>query len=278
VIGWQLEPAILIPLAVTAAWYGRGVRRVWLATDGRRGVPPLAVMSFAAGLLALAVALVSPLHELGHVSFAAHMIQHEVLMIVAAPLLVMGRPHVAFAWTLPGRWLRRAGLALPMPVRRTGSWLLAPMTAWFIHALALWTWHVPALFQATLTSDVVHAAQHTTFLTAALVFWWALISRHRRPGSAGTSVLYLFTTALHTGLLGALLTFAPHPWYPAYAAAANPFGLSVLEDQQLGGLIMWIPASLVFVAAGLGLFIEWLREAERRAGRSGAPVWVGNGH
>ena len=278
--GWSLEPAIIVPIAAVAVLYGAGVQRVWLATEQRRGVPPLAVASFLAGLAATAGALLSPLHELGHASFAAHMIQHEILMVIAAPLLVLGRPQVAFAWTLPGRWTRRIALATPAPVRRGWSRLLAPMSAWIVHALALWAWHVPSLFQATLHNDLVHAAQHTTFLGAALLFWWALISRHRRPGAAGAGVLYLFTTALHTGLLGALLTFAPHPWYPAYLGTVNPFGLTALDDQQLGGLIMWIPASLVFVAAGLALFVAWLREAERRQLRrehATAPAWVTDG-
>ena len=264
---WHLEPAIVVPLVFAAVLYGAGVRRVWHATEGRRGVPPCAAFAFATGLLALALALLSPLHELGEPVFAAHMIQHEVLMVVAVPLLILGRPQVAFAWTLPGRWTRRLVLATPRAIRGALRLLVMPMIAWLLHAAGLWLWHLPALFQAALSSDVVHALQHTTFIAVALVFWWSLISRQRQPGAAGVGVVYLFTTALHTGLLGALLTFAPRPWYPAYGGTPNPYGLTPLEDQQLGGLIMWVPASLVFVGAGLSLFIAWLREAERRTAR-----------
>ena len=201
----------------------------------------MSILALVAGLAALLIALLPPLHHLGHASFAAHMIQHEVLMIIAAPLLVLS-------------WRNRA-------------WYRAsPAAAWVVHAIALWSWHIPVLFQATLTSGLVHAAQHVSFLGASLLFWDTLIRRTSRE-SAGAGVFYLFTTALHTGLLGALLTFAPRPWYPAYAGAVNPFGLTALEDQQLGGLIMWVPASLVFVAGGLILFIAWLRESEHRAVR-----------
>jgi len=133
--------------------------------------------------------------------------------------------------------------------------------AWWIHALAIWLWHAPVLFQATVTNDLVHTAQHLSFFLSALLFWWALFYAHGRR-AYGSGVLYIFTTAIHTGILGALLTFAPRLWYPVYSKTAEPWGLSPLQDQQIGGLIMWVPASLVYLAAGLALFAAWMKESD----------------
>jgi cytochrome c oxidase assembly factor CtaG len=187
-------------------------------------------------------------------------------MLVAAPLLVLGRPIIAFLWALPVGWAPRLTRATNIPsVRSSWAFITAPFVAWLIHALVLWSWHVPALFQATLTSDLVHSAQHASFLGSALLFWWAIMHGRQRAVGFGIAVLYLFTTALHSGLLGALLTFARSVWYPAYTGTTDAWGLTPLEDQQLGGLIMWIPAGLVYIIAGLALFAGWLRESETRA-------------
>ena len=117
----------------------------------------------------------------------------------------------------------------------------------------------------------MHAAQHASFLGSALLFWWALIHGKHRTIGYGLAVLYMFTTALHSGLLGALLTFARSVWYPSYLQTTEAWGVTALEDQQLGGLIMWIPAGLVYIIAGLALFAGWLREAERRSIANGFP-------
>jgi putative membrane protein len=255
---WSCEPGILIPLAATALLYAIGAR-------ARRGIKRWEIVSFFAGWLTLFVALISPLHPLGGALFSAHMAQHELLMVVAAPLLVMGRPMVPFLWGLPMAWRRALGaLSKTGPVERAWHAMTRPVFAWSFHAVVLWGWHMPALFQATLTSDLVHTAQHLSFLFSALLFWWALL--HGREGHAGygMSVLYIFTTAIHTSILGALLTFSPMVWYPAYAKTAPAWGFSALADQQLGGLIMWVPAGLTYVVAGLALIAGWLRQSEDR--------------
>jgi len=135
-----------------------------------------------------------------------------------------------------------------------------PVVAWILHAAAIWIWHAPPLFQATLHSETVHTAQHLSFLFTGLLFWWALLrgTENRRGRVAG--VLYLFTTALHTNLLGALLTFSRRVWYPIYGASTAPWGLTPLEDQQLAGLIMWIPAGIAYLVAALALIARVLRE------------------
>ena len=147
---------------------------------------------------------------------------------------------------------------------KTWHVLTVPVVAWIVHAVALWTWHIPILFEAVLRNEWVHTAQHLSFLISALLFWWALINGPRGASGYGAAALYVFTTSLHSGLLGAFITFARTVWYPSYAGLTESWGLSPLEDQELGGLIMWIPAGLVYVFAGLLLFQGWLRESESR--------------
>jgi putative membrane protein len=129
--------------------------------------------------------------------------------------------------------------------------------------MALWTWHIPWLFDQTLRSDWIHAAQHTTFLVTALIFWWPLANRMSAIGYGG-GLAYLFTTILHTSVLGALLTFAPGPWYSTYITTAPAWGFTALEDQQLGGLIMWIPAGALLLIVALILLVKWMNESQTR--------------
>ena len=253
---WWLYPTLL----ATVALYSFGVRQLWRASGWRRGIRLPDVGAFGLGWLALAVALADPLAALGQASFAAHMAQHELLMLVAAPLLVLGKPLVALIWVFPPT--RRQRLVRPFrarPWRAIWGWLVTLPVAWGVHALLLWSWHAPAWFEAGLHHPAVHDLQHASFFASALLFWWALV--RRRAG--GVAVLYVLTTLLHTGFLGALLTFAPGVWYPSYTDADNPWGISALADQQLGGLIMWVPAGGIFIGAGLLLLARWLRALER---------------
>ncbi|MBV8866261.1 MAG: cytochrome c oxidase assembly protein [Acidobacteriaceae bacterium] len=252
---WTFNAGLTLPLTVSAVLYALGSRKHFGLTGLQKGC-------FWAGWLSLAIALLSPLHPLGEVLFSAHMVQHEILMIIAAPLLVVSRPLVTFLWALPMKWRRHLGhWSKTRAVRSSWLFLTAPLAAWWIHALAIWLWHAPPLFEATLTSDLIHAAQHLSFFASALLFWWALVYAHGRR-TYGSGVLYIFTTAIHTGILGALLTFSPHLWYPTYTTTTQAWGLSSLEDQQIGGLIMWVPASLVYLIAGLVLLAVWIKESD----------------
>jgi cytochrome c oxidase assembly factor CtaG len=248
--------------------YVHGVRRLWGTAGVGRGVQRWEAACFAAGWVSLAVALVSPLHALGGALFSAHMAQHEVLMAVSAPLLVLGRPLVPFLWAMPKRWRVSAGAAAKTGIVHT-TWRATsgPAAAWVLHAAALWAWHLPALYALALRSEWAHAAQHASFLGTGLLFWWALFRGRGARMGYGAAVLYVFAMGVQGGALGALLTFARTPWYPPYLATAPAWGLTALEDQQLAGLIMWVPASVSYLVAGLWLFSEWLRESERRAVR-----------
>ena len=275
---WELAPGIVVPLAATALLYAAGVRRVWSGAGRGRGVRVWQVACFWSGWLVTTLSLVSPLHEMSEQLFSAHMVQHELLMVVGAPLLVLGRPLVPMLWALPISARRRVGdWGRQSAVRSSWRWLTLPLTAWCIHAAAIWIWHAPPLFQATLTSDVVHSLQHASFLLSALLFWWALFhGSHGRLGY-GAAVLYVFTTAVHTGALGALLTFSRLLWYPAYGNAAAMWGMTPIEDQQLAGLIMWIPASLTYLAACLWLLAAWMNESEKRVVRRERAAVIGTG-
>jgi putative membrane protein len=271
---WSSEPGMVVML-VSAAWvYWRGLRRLRSVTRAPRKLRREA-WCYAGGWLAFALAVVSPLHPISQILFSAHMTQHEILMLVAAPLLVLGRPTLSFLWAMDRGQARRLVRWGDVPVLKT-TWqtLTQPFIAWMIHALALWIWHVPAFFEATLEHPAVHHFQHACFFGSALLFWHSIFRGRRRAVGFGVGVLYLFTTAVHSGALGALITFAGGVLYPHYETTTAVAGLTALQDQQLGGLIMWIPAGLVYVAAALAMFAGWLRrsEASLSASRSLAPV------
>lgn len=267
---WDWEPGIIIPLAVSAALYIRGLRLLWDEHVGR-GIRVWEAACFAAGWTVTGLALLSPLHELSERQFSWHMVQHELLMVVSAPLLVLGRPFEPIIWALPSSARRFLGrVSHRSLIRAAWRGLTRPSVAFVLHGAAIWLWHVPELFQATLSNDAMHALQHSSFLGTAVLFWWAIIRAHastNRPPTThfGVAVLLLFGTTLHSGALGALLTFSRTLWYPAYALACRTTcALSPLEDQQLAGLIMWIPASFAYLLASLILFATWLRASEDR--------------
>jgi len=256
---WSFEPWVMFCLAVSASLYVVGLRRLWRHAGHGHGVSVPQASAFAAGWLTLVVALVTPLDPLGSVLFSAHMVQHELLMLVAAPLLVVGRPLALWVWALPQAWRRMIGSFFHHPAWRL-PWLIVtgPLAAWLLHALALWLWHIPALFDAALNDPTVHAWQHATFLLTALLFWWSVLGAVTRK-EQGLALVSLFTTMVHTGALGALLTLARTPWYLHYFSTTSAFGIDALEDQQLGGLIMWVPAGGIYILCGLVIAGRWFK-------------------
>jgi cytochrome c oxidase assembly factor CtaG len=258
---WTWELQITIPLATSLIWYLIGmIHRGDIIRLRWRHV------SFLGGWISLCAALVSPLHRLGDALFSAHMLQHEILILIAAPLFAAAQPAVTFLYAFPLAQRRAVGQALSSVEH---SWLIGllftPLMAWLGHAAALWLWHIPALYQETLHSEFVHALQHLSFFITALIFWSALYGAGRAMMSYGAAVFYVFGTAVHSGALGALLTFSTVLWYPLYAGRTVAWGLTPLEDQQLGGLIMWVPSSVVFIIVGLVLFARWLQESSQRS-------------
>jgi putative membrane protein len=256
---WTWDPWVIVPLAASLVLYTRGVARLWRRAGRGRGVQVWQVACFAAAWLLLVAALVAPLHWLGGRLFAAHMIEHEILMALGAPLLAVARPIGAILWALPARWRRGfGGLAQAPALAAVWRRLTDPLIATVLHAVALWTWHIPKLYDAALASDRLHWLQHLSFLATALIFWWALLRGRARERGYGAAVLYLFATSLHTGFLGILLALARQPLYPLQTRTALEWGLTPLEDQQLAGLIMWVPAGLVYAVAALALAGIWV--------------------
>lgn len=261
--------SLLALLLGSAVLYAHGIRRLWRSAGHGRGIPSTAVVAFALGWLTLALALVSPLDALGGRLFSAHMVQLDLLMVVAAPLLVIGRPLAAWAWAFEppvrqalGRTARTQAVQLPWKA------LSDPVIAWGLQAVALWSWHVPSLFTAALENDGLHVLQHVSFLATALFFWRAALGHDPRRGQGtGQAIALLFTTMLHTAALGALLGLAPTPWYEPYIATTNALGIDPLDDQQLAGLVMWVPAGLADVVVALVL----LGRLVMRQGHEGRP-------
>lgn len=265
---WTFEPAVVASLAVSGLLYAIGVSRLWRSSRSGGGISRRECACFAIGWTVVALSLTSPLHEMGETLFSAHMLQHELLIGLASPLLVLGKPLVAFVWALPRGSRAGAGRISGIPVIGAAwSFVTLPLTAFILHSLSIWIWHAPAYYQATLTSEWTHAAQHTTFLFAGCLFWWTIINaRGERAGRGkGIAAGYLFATLLVTGALGALLTFAGTLWYPAYAATTARWGITALEDQQLGGLIMWVLGGIPYAIGAIVLLSGWLRESGLRA-------------
>ena len=181
---WTFEPLTVILLVTSAALYSAGLRHAWAQAGRGRGIQAWQASAFAGGLLVIAVAQLSPLAWLSDLFFSAHMTQHEILMLVAAPLLVFGQPILAFVWALPSS--RRAAVAAAFRGRRfTRMWHAAttPLAVFLVHAVALWIWHVPALFEAALGHEGIHFFQHMSFLLTAALFWWAMVyGRYGRLG------------------------------------------------------------------------------------------------
>ena len=198
------------------------------------------------------------------------MLQHILLILAAAPLLALsGFPIAAFS-ALPRKWAASLGRQMGRQSKagRLWRWLTQPGPAWGIFLVGLWAWHTPGLFEAALENDSIHALEHFSLLLAGVLFWWALFQPGRdRVGRLGIAIPTLFTTGLHMSLLGALFTLAGHPLYPVYALEQSASGLDALQDQQLAGLIMWVPGGLLFTLLSAWFFLAWFKALEDRAAR-----------
>lgn len=247
---WSWELSIVLPMFLFGIWYLIGAIR-----RGHQAGLAKHHLAFAAGWASLFFALVSPIHRLGDALFSAHMFQHEILLLIAAPLVAASCPSVTLLYAVPqskrrpvGSWIATVEGSVLF------SMIFAPLGAFLIHAAALWIWHIPFLYQATLDSDLIHALQHLSFFLSGVLFWSALFGAGRSTMSYGAGVLYVFGTAAHCSALGALLTFSTVIWYPIYSDRTQLWNLTALQDQQLGGLLMWVPSGVVFMQSGSGCF------------------------
>jgi cytochrome c oxidase assembly factor CtaG len=272
-LGWSFEPLALLPCLVLGSLYARGWFARHRARHAERG---WRVASFMGGFTALSVALLSPLHGFAEHLFSAHMLQHLLLMSVAAPLLLLANPLPTMLWGLPTRWRRSAGRLLSQdgPVVAMLRPMTRPLVAWWIFVLVLFGWHLPALYGAALESEPLHYLQHASFLGAAALFWWPVIGpaplRSRLPYLI--RLLYVFATWIPSSALGAGITFAPAVLIPHYLATPRHWGLDPLTDQQLAGLLMWVPSDAIFALAMIVLFVALLRQEERLGSLDSTPI------
>jgi cytochrome c oxidase assembly factor CtaG len=245
-----------VMLAVTvaaAALYAIGAARLRARVENTPMLWKTVSACMAFGVL---VVLELPLfHHLAEDLFTFHMVNHVLLASIAAPFLILAQPAAPLLWSLPraarsvsGRLISRVIAWKPLILARR------PLAATAIHALALWAWHVPWLYNLAVRDELAHWLQHASFFVTALLFWSAVF---RKP-NAGIAVLMLLVTIMHTGMLGALLTFSPAPWYLGHDP--GHWGLTALEDQQLAGLVMWVPASFIYLAAAMALGATLLEE------------------
>lgn len=219
--------------------------------------------------MVVALSLVWPLDALADWSLAAHMSQHMLLMALAPPLLLLGLPGATWLAALPAT----AARATMRPLRRGAPlalWLklTTPVIAMLVQAVVMWGWHLPAAMEAALRNNPLHIGMHLSFLLAGLLFWMALLRSLREPvagAGAGAGIIAVIGTMMQMGLLGALMTFANVARYPHYFDRAPQLGLTPLEDQQLAGLIMWVPAAIPYLVGGVALAAVWLARGERQS-------------
>jgi cytochrome c oxidase assembly factor CtaG len=260
--GWTLDPWVILPLAILLLVFLVGRERL-ARRSAQAARPP---WLFLGGWAVLTLSLVSPLHESGERSFTMHMIEHELIMLVATFLLAASGSAGILAWGLPRPLRQLLGGGWKAPLASLWRRLTEPVTATALQAVVMWAWHAPALFDRALDSRGWHIAQHLSFVLASLLFWAAMLNPRR--GGYLLSAACLFLTSLIEGALGALMALSQSPWYSAYAAMGlSGIGLDPTTDQQLAGLVMWIPGGLVHGVAALWLLHRWLSSEDRHVVR-----------
>jgi putative membrane protein len=257
---WTLHPVLLGGLLLAAWAYRRGQTR-----GPRRPADRWRARYFTGALAALGLALVSPLDALSSALASAHMVQHLLLLLVAAPLLALSAPSSAILRGSPlavrrasGRWRRRLGLT-----HGNLGVLRHPAVVWLLSVGVVWFWHAAAPYDAALDSEPLHLVEHGSFLVTAVLFWHVVVGvRGAARVADGLGVLLVFAMAMQSVFLSVLLTFARAPWYAGYATTTAPWGLDPLTDQQLAGVLMWIPAGGIYLAVALALLVSWIRATE----------------
>ncbi|PYM38708.1 MAG: cytochrome c oxidase assembly protein [Candidatus Rokuibacteriota bacterium] len=236
-----LKTLVALGLLAVGAAYARGWRRLRAARDA---APRWRLALYAAGLATIAVALLSPLDALAAERFSAHMGQHLLLTMVAAPLVVLGNPLPFVLWGAPAGARRALGTTLRRraPLRTALSALTFLPVAGILHVTGVWVWHLPFMYDAAAEQELVHAVEHATFFGTAILFWWPIVQpapRLRPPPHPGFQILYLLLATAQNTALGMLLAVPERPYYPYYVRRAAALGISAVDDQLLGAGLMW---------------------------------------
>ena len=254
---WNWYPSVVIGLALWTLAY-----ELLTGTSGGRFAGSAAPargqrLAFHAGTLIALLALVSPVDELGdEYLFSAHMLQHLLLMFGAAALWVIGLP----GWLVDG--------LIPAFLRRPAQLLTRPLAAYMIFAGIMFLWHIPGIYQIAQENEGLHIFEHLTFMGAAMIGWWPVWGGRAQfltTTSSPVRVLYTFLLAFPCTALAAILTFARAPLYPLYMHSSGIAGLSPIEDQRLGGLMMWFPTHMVILLALGFAFFRWMSHEREKS-------------
>jgi len=264
-LAWDLNTVLLFGLAMVGWLYFSGLRA---STGRRRRLHPWwRPAVYYVALAAIAIALVSPLDHLADELFVMHMAQHMLLMVVAPPLILLGAPMVPILRGIPRPVRRRvvAPVLRQRTLRKALKYLSLPLIAWPLYAVTLLGWHTPAAYDLALRNEAAHVLEHFSFTVTALLFWWNVIDSVPLRGNLSYigRVPYVFLMTVPNFSLGAFLTFSEAAWYERYLAQELRWGLSAMDDQQLGGLIMWIPGALVLLTALLAVLVYTVFTEER---------------
>ena len=259
---WFGDPAVAIVLAVAAALYLGGLARMLSRPAGRWPVSKWRVASFAGALAVIGLALLSPIDAFAEQLFSVHMAQHLLLVLVAAPLIALSNAHLVYLWLLPLHARRRIGRAIAgIPGVRPAA--RSQATAWVVCAAfvgSLWFWHAPATYNWALANKWGHASEHLVLLATGTAFWRVIVTSSERKLSPGMLVLMVSLVGIQGSFLAALITFAPRPLYAAYAANS-------IDDQALGGVLMCIPASFLYLGSTIWALSRMLSGEKLRAAR-----------
>lgn len=265
--GWSFEPLVWLPLIGASAAWIVAVRRVDAAHPAT-GVPRSRTIAFFAGLAAIAFALQSGIEQYDTALFSIHMVQHVLLILVAAPLIALAAPLTLLLRASRPTVRRRRIL----PVLHSGvvRALSHPIVAWLVLAGVMWGAHFSPLFDLSLENPWVHDLEHALFLTAALLFWWPAVARDPAPWRMPhpARAMYVFLQMPQNTFLSVVILFAAAPLYPHYATLDRPWGPSALVDQQMAGGIMWLAGDLLFIGAIVAIVAGWMRFEEREAARA----------
>ena len=259
---WTFEPVLSVALVLAAVLYARGTARLRQRITGTARTARM--VAFYGGLTVLAAALMSPIDAVSSALFSAHMIQHLLLMVVAAPLLVLARPMAALVAGLPAGGRDAVRSVAAGGARRVLHTLTRPIVVWSVAAVALWAWHMPSLYEAAISHEALHVAEHASFLGTALLFWTVVLgsSVRRGPAARPVAALLVFANGVQGTALGAVLLFASSPLYPVHGPGTRIWGGTPLEDQQLAGALMWGPPAFVYFVTLGWLLFRWFSEME----------------
>jgi cytochrome c oxidase assembly factor CtaG len=261
---WLMPAAITLALFALALIYSRGWYRLRIDLPYVVGV--WRFVAFLSGLVAVWAVLATPLAHLDHKSLTAHMVQHLVLMNLAAPSILLGDPTITLAHTLPRPYALSVTNPLLhfVPARRGWHIFFNPVFSWLVGTVCVISWHVPTAFALGMSSERWHEFEHATFFVAGLLFWWPVVQPWRSfPRYSRWSIpLYLFLATLPCDALSAFLTFCGRVVYSAYVSGAEPFNDSALRDQESAGALMWVWVTLVYLFPAVVITVQHLSERE----------------